>query len=279
MIMKIKQLVLGLTLSMFALSCNNDEDSSSNALDATQARTSIEIDNITDDVSAIVENQIDIQLSDSGRMINTPENFLPPCATITSVVNGNTWTRTIDFGTEGCTMPNGRILKGMIIITKTANSDSLSRTFNITFDDFYINARLIEGSKTIVRTLTTVAPIHPTSTMTMNITVTFPNGISYLRTGNRVSEMIEGFDTPIWNDNIFSVTGSWSTTRPSWSQVTTITTPLIFRMNCQYQLVRGVVKIVRNSNTAVIDYGDGTCDNQATISINDGSANTFTFGN
>lgn len=274
--MKIKNLLLGLTLSMFVLSCSND-DSNSNNLDTAQAKTSAEIDKITDDVSAIVDNQIDIQLSETGRT-DTPESFLPPCATVTTVVSGNTWTRTIDFGT-GCTMPNGNVLSGMIIITKTANSDPFSRTFSVTFNDFHINNRLIEGNKTIVRTLTTVAPIHPTSTMTMNISVTFPNGETFVRTGNRVSEMIEGFGTPIWADNIFRVTGNWSTTRPNWSQTSTITTPLVFRMNCQYRLVRGVIEIARNNNTAVINYGDGTCDNEATISINGGPANTFTFGN
>ncbi|WNM19202.1 hypothetical protein [Flavobacterium capsici] len=278
--MKIKNLVLGLALSMFILSCSKDDSSSNdNTLNAAQARTSAEIDNMTEDVSAIVENQIDIQLNDTGRMSDAPESFLPPCATVTTVVTGNTWTRTIDFGTTGCTMPNGNVLSGMIIITKTVNSDPLTRTFSVTFDNFHFNARLVEGNKTIVRTLTTVAPIHPTSTMTLNLTVTFPNGDSFVRTGNRVSEMIEGFGTPIWADNIFRVTGNWSTTRPNWSQTTTITTPLVFRMNCQYRLVRGVLEIVRNNNTAVINYGDGTCDNEATISINGGPANTFTFGN
>jgi hypothetical protein len=277
--MNIKNLVLGLTLSLFILSCSKEDASSTEAFDSEQARTSVEIDNITDDVSTIVENQIDIQTTIGGKMTDIPENFLPSCATITTVITANTWVRTIDFGTEGCVMPNGNVLKGMIIITKTVNSTPLTRTFSITFDEFYINAKLIEGNKTIVRTLTTVAPIHPISTMTMNITVTFPNGNAYVRTGSRVSEMVEGFGTPIWNDNIFKVTGNWSTTRPNWSQTTTITAPLFFRMNCQYRLVRGVIQIVRNSNTAIINYGQGTCDNQATISINGAAPATFTFGN
>lgn len=265
---------------MFILSCSKDDSSStSDSLNIAQAKTSAEIDNISDDVSAIVENQIDLQLLDTGKMTETPESILPDCATITTVVTGDTWVRTIDFGTEGCTIFNGKILKGMIIITKTVNSNPLTRTFTVTFDGFYINARLIEGTKTIVRTLTTVAPIHPTSAMTMNITVTFPNGDVYERTGNRVSEMIEGFGTAIWSDNAFSVTGNWSTTRPNWSQTTTITSPLLFRMNCQYRLVQGEIQIVRNNNSAIINYGDGMCDNQATISINGGIANTFTFGN
>lgn len=279
MIMNVKKLIFGLTLSMFIFSCNKDDSTSSNSLDASQARTSVEIDKLTDDVSYVIENQIDIQLSDSGKMTEIPESLLPPCATVTTVITGNTWTRTIDFGTEGCTMPNGNVYKGVITISKILTSNPLSKTFTITFENFYSNARLIEGTKTIVRTLTTVAPIHPTSTMTMNITVTFPNGESYERTGNRVSEMIEGFGTAIWSDNIFSVTGNWSTTRLNWSQTTTITTPLVFKMNCQYGLVQGEIQIVRNNNSAVINYGDGTCDNQATISINGSAPATFTFGN
>jgi hypothetical protein len=277
--MKIKKLILGLALSLLVLSCSQDDATTTDAtLDVTQARKSAELDNITDDISAITENQIDIQSRDAQTTNDTPENFLPTCVTITVVVAENTWTRTIDFGTEGCTMPNGKVLKGKIIIAKSVNTSPLSKTYSITFENFYVNARLIEGNKTIVRSLTTVAPIHPTSAMTMNITVTFPNGESFVRTGNRVSEMIEGFGTPIWSDNIFSVTGTWSTTRPNWSQTTTITSPLLFKMNCQYRLVQGVVQIVRNNNTASLDYGDGTCDNQATLNLN-GNVSTITFGN
>lgn len=275
--MKIKKLILGFTLSLLVLSCSQDEATTDTSLDIAQTQKSAELDNITDDISAITENQIDIQSKELQTTNDTPQSFLPPCVTITVVIAENTWTRTIDFGTEGCTMPNGKVLKGKIIIAKSVDTNPLSRTYSITFDNFYVNARLIEGNKTIVRSLSTVAPIHPTSAMTMNITVTFPNGESFVRTGNRVSEMIEGFGTPIWNDNIFRVTGTWSTSRPNWSQTTTITSPLLFKMNCQYRLVQGTVQIVRNNNTASLDYGDGSCDNQATVNIN-GNVSTITFG-
>lgn len=273
-----KHLLLACCLSLFIFSCSKEDSPATEAFDISEAKTSAEIDGFTEDISAIIDNQIDIQTSVSGKSANVPDSFLPPCATVTMVITGNTWVRTIDFGTQGCALPNGNIYKGKIIITKTVSTTPLSKTFTITFDNFYINARKIEGTKTLVKTLTTVAPIHPTSTMTMNITVIFPNGFSYVRTGTRVSEMVEGFSTAVWNDNIFKVTGSWTTTRPNWSQTSTIMVPLIFRMNCQYRLVRGKVEIVRNSNVALVDYGDGTCDNIATITIN-GTTTPFTFGN
>jgi hypothetical protein len=276
--MKLKHLFLTSCLALLIVSCSKDEATPTEAFDVSQIKTSSEIDGYTEDISAIIDNQIDVQTSVSGKSLVVPESILPPCATITTVITANSWIRTIDFGTQGCALPNGNVYKGKMIITKTTSTTPFTKTFAITFDSFYVNDKKIEGTKTIVRTLTTTAPIHPISTMTMNITVTYPNGFAYVRTGTRISEMVEGFTTAVWNDNIFKVTGNWTTTRPNWSQTSTITAPLFFRMNCQYRLVRGKIEVVRNTNLALIDYGDGTCDNLATITIN-GVTTPFTFGN
>lgn len=277
--MNLKNVFLGLAFTMLIFSCSDDSSTTAEpALDSNQAKTSIEIDDVTDEVSQIAENQIDIQNKNMASTNDAPQSMLPPCATVTVVVTGNTWTRTVDFGTVGCLMPNGNVLKGKIIIAKTVGANPMTKTYSITFDTFYINARLIQGNKTIVRSLTTTAPIQPTTTMTMNISVTFGNGTTFTKTGTRTSKMIEGFNTPIWNDNVFEITGNWSTTRPNYSQTTTVTSPLIHKMNCQFRRVQGVLTIVKNNNTAVIDFGDGTCDNQALLTIN-GNTSTITLGN
>jgi hypothetical protein len=46
-----------------------------------------------------------------------------------------------------------------------------------------------------------------------------------------------------------------------------------------YGIVRGTVTITKPNHTAVLDYGEGTCDNIATLSIDGGAATPFTFGN
>ena len=43
-------------------------------------------------------------------------------------------------------------------------------------------------------------------------------------------------------------------------------------------LVQGVISIVRNTNTATLDYGDGNCDTIATFTIN-GVSYTIIIGN
>ena len=275
--MKTKKLVLGLLLSLFIISCSKEENNSSSSSD--EAKINANIDAVSDDISQIVDDQFDAQENSAGRSTTLPESILPSCAMVTVVVANNTWTRTITFA-AGCTLPNENVVSGTIIVSGSTNFGQPSHTISYSFVDFYHNNILIEGNKTIVRSLqstATLAAVHPVANMNIDLTVTYPNGNVYTRVGTRVREMIQGFGTPmIWLDNIFSVTGNWTTTFPSGTQTSTITTPLIVKMSCPH-IVSGVITIVRNNNTGTIDYGDGICDNLATVTIN-GVTTLITLG-
>lgn len=276
--MRIKHLVLGLTLSMFVLSCSKDDNNASS--DLSEAKVSAKIDMVTEDVAKIAEDQYALQANPgAGRNNDFETQMLPPCATVTVELTATTWTRTVVF--DNCTLPNGNVLDGTIIVSGSLNFDTPSHTISYTFVDFHHNDILVEGNRTIVRSMQSTPALdtlHPVANMSIDMTVTFPNGNVYHRVGNRVREMIEGFGTPmIWADNVFSITGSWTTTFPAGTQTSTITTPLRVRANCP-NIVSGVVEIVRNDNTATLDYGSGECDNQATLTIN-GNTTTITLGN
>jgi len=277
--MKIKNLVLGLTLSMIILSCSKDETNSSST-ELKDAQVSAKIDVITEDISKIVEDQFSLQVNPLAGKSNQPvETSLPDCATVSIALTATTWTRTIVF--DECEMPNGNVLDGTIIVSGNTNFDAPSHTISYSFVDFHHNNVLIEGNRTVIRTFQSTAALaqpHPVANMSIDMTLTFPNGNVYTRVGNRVREMIEGFDTPlVWMDNIFSITGSWTTTFPAGTATSTITMPLRVRVNCPF-IVRGVVTTVRNENTAILNYGNGECDNQATLTVN-GTTTTITLGN
>lgn len=276
--MKTKNLVLGLALSMFILSCSKDDNSSPSS-ELSEAQVSAKIDLVTEDVAKIAEDQYTLQANPGAGKNDLETQDLPECATVTVQLTATTWTRTVVF--DNCTLPNGNVLDGTIIVSGSLNFDTPSHTISYSFVDFHHNNILIEGNKTIVRSLqstATLTAVHPVANMTIDMTVTFPNGNVYHREGNRVREMIEGFSTPIiWMDNVFSISGSWSTTFPAGNRTSTITTPLRVEANCPY-IVSGVVTTVRNDNTATLDYGDGDCDNQATLTIN-GNTTTITLGN
>ena len=286
--MKTAKLILGLALALSIFSCSKDDNGS--AISTQDATTSAKLDIMNDDVSKIVEDQLTTSDGISGKTnqtVQTVPAFLPLCVSITRVpafgtvlAPGTLITKTIDFGITGCPLPNGNILRGVLVITFTYQPAATSHTVTYTFQDFYHNNIKFNGTKTFTRAMTTSAAnpdVHPIVTMNMDMTATLPNGNVVTRVGQRVREIIEGYSTEIWLDNIYQVTGEWTTTFPSGGvQTSTITSPLRIRMNCP-NIVRGVITIVGNGNTATLDYGNGECDNLALFTVN-GNSNVITLG-
>ena len=284
------KLILGLALAIAMVSCTKNEDDNS-TITAEEAGINAKLDIANDDVADIVSKEEESTYSNTlnGRTTEDANATLSACATITRVpafgtpiTPGTLVTKTIDFGTTPCVLDNGNYVSGKIIITFTYQPTAPSHTITYTFDNFRHNAILFVGNKTFTRIMTVAtatSPSHPIVTMNMDVTATFPNGNSYTRVGQRIREIIAGFDTPAsWTDNIYSVTGSWSTTYPNTSiQYSTITSPILVKLSCiavnKPLLVQGVITFVRNDNTATLDYGNGDCDNLAVFTINGNSYN------
>lgn len=276
--------------------CEKDNVTSTDSLTSDDALVSAKIDIASDDVSNIVDQLFD-NINGSTiayRGVNNDNSVFSNCATITrvpafgtAITPGTQVTKTIDFGTTGCQLNNGNIVKGKIIISFVFQPTAVSHTVTYTFDNFYHNNIKFVGTKTFTRTMTaataTTAP-HPIVTMLLDMTITMPNGDVYTRVGSRTREMIEGFDTPqVFADNIYKITGNWNTTHPNGSvQTATITTPLRARMSClavnKPLLVLGVITFVKNNVTATLDYGNGDCDNTAVFTVN-GISYTINIGN
>lgn len=289
--MKTTKLILGLALVLMTFSCNKEDNTG--FVNADDAKASAQIDAMNDDVSNVVEEQEANTYADAtnGRIMDSGSSKLTACATITRVpafgtpiTVGQTVTKTIDFGT-GCTLNNGNVLSGIITISFVYQPEATSHTITYTFDNFYHNAIKFDGTKTFTRVMMSTAAnpdVHPVVTMVMDLTVTLPNGNVYTREGERVREIIEGYGTETWTDNIYKITGSWDTTGPNGTQTSTITTPLRVKMSCvavnKPLIVSGIITIVRNGNTATLDYGDGTCDNLAVLTVN-GNQYNIIIGN
>lgn len=276
----LKSVVLIMALSLTG--CNKDEENNNASSPMTTEDVSInaKIDAISNDISEIAEDQLDAQ--SSARMRNH-HSILPDCATVTTTVSGNIWTSVVDFGTTGCQYHNGAMLRGQIIISGSTDFQQSPYVWTYNFNNFYYNNILVEGTKTLSRTIQAtdaLATPHPVVVIDLDLDITLPNGNTYARTGTRTRELIEGYDTPlIFLDNVYHITGNWSTTGANHSYTSTITTPLRVEIACAYKLVSGIITINRNDHTAVLNYGDGHCDNIATISIDGGTPTSFTFGN
>ncbi|ESU23293.1 hypothetical protein FEDK69T_14490 [Flavobacterium enshiense DK69] len=279
-----KSIVVLLALSL--IGCNKEEQEEQNNSNTTGQFTTEEfnanakMDDISNDISEIAEDQLNAQ---NTARAESYQSILPNCATVTTTVEGNTWTRIIDFGTTGCTYHNGAILKGQIIISGSTDFHQSPYVWTYSFHSFYYDNILVQGTKTLSRTVQAtdaLATPHPVVGIDLDLDITLPNGNTYSRTGTRTRELIEGYDTPlIFHDNVYRITGNWATTGTNHSYTSTITTPLRVEIACLYKLVSGVITINRNEHTAVLNYGNGHCDNNATISIDGGTPHTFTFRN
>lgn len=297
--MKTRILTLGLLATLTFFSCSKDDEKQTTAaFTSEEATVNSKIDLANDDVSDIVEGQFnETQNSAAGRFSEAPTSSnLPSCATVqripefgTPLTPGTEVTKTITFGdgTSGCTLANGNVLRGQIRITFTYQPDAPSHTINYEFIDFYHNQIKLNGNRTFTRTMseaTAEVPSHPIVVMNMQMTATFPDGRVFTRVGTRTREIIQGYNTPnVFIDNVYRVTGNWTTTFPNTTlQTSTITTPLIVKMSCREVnkplLVQGVITFQRNARTATLDYGNGECDNIAIFTIN-GNAYTITIGN
>lgn len=278
--MKTKKIILGslIILSSFT-NCSKVadavlEEATSTSLSSSDFVTEAKIDNTIDDVSNLVQEQYGVQaVTPTGK---PSVSITGPTISWSIDIATNTVTRTIDYGT-GYTLANGNIVAGKIIMTFLKDfifTTGVAKTINYSLVNFTHNGNTITGSRnlTITKKSTDIlTTVHTVITHTIDTKITFvADGKTYTRTGTLTREITKGDDTPlIAIDNEYTITGKTSTTLPNLAVITnTITKPLIAKGSCDKSYpLQGRVTTTKNSDEAVIDFGDGTCDDQATFTF------------
>jgi hypothetical protein len=190
----------------------------------------------------------------------------------------------VDFG-NGCTSADGITRKGKKLITvyadwRTAAAGTLIS--EATFSDFYIDDVNVTGNvKTYIDTAAMPEPlalkIVSTKTLTSN------NGDVLTFTATNYWLQTQGSTTSSNQDNVFQITGTASgnemldgSTMVLWSSDTDPMHPVIKKGDCDFRS-QGALQVQLQiqsggiSNfTEYLDYGNGDCDNIASLSINGG---------
>lgn len=207
------------------------------------------------------------------RAISTAKSqntYLPECVTVTVVAQQNFREVTLDFGTEGC-LVRGRLLRGQLVFDYTRNPEAQEIQINYNLVDFYINARQVIGSRTVLKEREN-ANGNPQFTHNLNLTVVWPNGLEASRSGTKVREWVEGLGSGDFTDNVFELSGNWETTFVNGNTHSyEIIDPLRDEVACA-TMVSGTVNVQRPNFGGILDYGDGTCDALATFTFNNGNS-------
>ncbi len=182
---------------------------------------------------------------------------------------------TIDYGETGCVGFYGNTRRGMIVITITGRYRMEGSLKTVTLVDYYINDIHIEGTKSILNNGRNENKNLTFSVELVGGRITTPNEIVIERECMRTREWVAGESTPNHWDDVYFITGSSSGKNFRGESYTrTILTPLEWAAACRFIRSGSVESVVGDRTPVILDYGEGECDNVATVS-KDGEIKTI----
>jgi hypothetical protein len=202
------------------------------------------------------------------------------CATLTiTPFDTFTFPKTliIDFGTSNCLCIDGRFRRGKIISILSGKYRDSSTVISTTLNQYYVNDYHVEGNKTITNLgrSGTYGGTHNLmySIVVTNGKVTSPTNQVITWNSTRTREWIEGENThwPNWMDDVYLIGGSANGVDVHGNNFTvniSSSNRLRVALNCRW-IESGSVDITpQGLATRTVDFGNGNCDNQATVTIN-----------
>lgn len=176
-------------------------------------------------------------------------------------------TVTIDFG-NGCVGRDGKTRKGKIVSIYTNRMLIPGAKVSTTFVDYYVDSFKVEG--THITENTSTSNMQGWKIQVINGKITNINN-SRWREWNSLKNVlqIEGNGSPHFPlDDVYKITGNAQGANSgghTWSSL--VVEPLIKKFVCRW-IVQGKLRLTRDGRQALLDYGNGTCDNIAIIYIN-----------
>jgi hypothetical protein len=252
---------------------------------ATLATSSARIDNESnklEDVANAVALSKGVELTGGKLEGGGVISLLPACATVTIDTISDPHSIVIDFGSSPCLCDGWDNLYRQGVLTVTWNGPYREKNTVITYNtsNYYRGVAPDQMDQiNISKTVTNIGPnendhlvYHIVNTGSMT---TF-DGQSSTWTADKLKEWLEGSSTPDHADDVFAYTGSMSGTNLNGVVYNaTIVSPLM-KDACSWY-VSGIIDIQRtNLPKVTLDYGNGICDDQATVTVN-GQTKTITL--
>lgn len=266
----ILSMILGLAL--LYTSCKKDETTDpqvpSQDTEVNAAKDDALADKLFSEVTDITNEAMGHHQS-SLKSITLDTIFMGPCITVSIDTLAFPHTVTIDFGTENCLCNDGKWRRGKIMVEHNGPYWAVGTVITTTFDNYFVNDHQLLGSK-VVTNMGYNSANNPTWTIDVDGHLIKPDGEEVFWTANRMREWVEGHSTPfIWWNDVYHITGSQNVVASNGTTMSsTITQALEIALNC-YWIRSGVIEMQHSLlPLLILDYGNGNCDDQATVTIN-----------
>ena len=166
-------------------------------------------------------------------------------------------TVTIDFGTTGFTGKRGNVFKGKVIATVTGPMRITGSKRTVKYENLSINDNTVKGTKTV------------TCKTPLSWGVVANDTITRASDGAKIIYNVDQTRTsvPAGADSYFLIQGSANGVNAKGKSYTAdITTALKIFVNYKH-IVSGLLTIKSDTKTAIINYGDGSKDDKAKVTI------------
>jgi len=273
----LKFLFAFIAVIIISTSCQKEEENLSQLTDADllSAKNEAVVESVFEDIDDIGFESF-FYLASGGR-IEANDDSPIHCATRSHDKENKTII--IDYG-EGCTGKRGRERSGKIIITYTDKRFVPGAIHTITFNNFHIDGNKIEGTR-----IRTNISENADSNLKFKIElvggkVTFEDGTIATRDAEWETTRIRT-PNPI-NDERIRTGEAKGTNKDGVDYKVTISKPIVWKRGCLSKLkimipVEGTkFKEFEDGKNVTIDYGDGSCNNSMTVTI-DGESKTVEF--
>ncbi len=191
---------------------------------------------------------------------------LSDCATVT--ISDSVYPKEIivDYGT-GCTDNHNHTISGKIIITISDTLKKPGAVKTVVTQDLLIDSVKVELNASY-KNLGMNSDSNWVILSSSEQVVTLNDSTVINKISQDSIEWLSGYTTTTKQDDIFLKSGSGSINiNDSLAYSSNITTPLLYDRSCEF-ILSGVVELYKDGNSVIIDYGDGTCDNIATVTTN-----------
>jgi hypothetical protein len=213
-------------------------------------------------VTEVVSNSVNtICLQDIRGMFMIPH--ISQCVTVT--VSDSLYPKviTIDYGT-GCGEHHHHSVSGKIIMDISDSLNHAGANKTITSKGLYIDSAKVELNASITN-LGQNAEGNWIMLYISNQKIALNDSTMLTQMGTDTIKWVSGFETADKSDDVYYKTGSGTISiNDSLTYSSKITKALLYDRSCEYVL-SGTVELYKNASTVVIDYGDGTCDQVATV--------------
>lgn len=181
-------------------------------------------------------------------------------------------TLTIDYGPTGVKDSYNRVRKGKLIIFISAPIHNAGSIREVQHEDFYIDDVNIQGRVVLLNQGTNNAGQNEFLRTVTERKLIFPSKKAISWNATQIITQLEGNATPeLRLDDVWSILSASSGTNRNGTNFTvTSSKKLIYKFTCPW-IVEGAITLSIDNKSLSIDYGNGICDNNATITLPDGS--------